>query len=41
MRPQALRPATAKAAVRQGGMCTRLTAGEKPSRRRMATLADV
>jgi hypothetical protein len=41
MRPGALRPATAKAAARQGRMRTRLAAGEKPSRKRMATLACV
>jgi hypothetical protein len=41
MRPQALRPATAKAAARQSRMRTRLAAGEKPSRKRMATLACV
>jgi len=41
MRPQALRPATAKAAARQSRMRTRLTPGEKPSRKRMATLACV
>ncbi|HEY7260687.1 MAG TPA: ISKra4 family transposase [Trebonia sp.] len=41
MRPAALRPATAKAAARQGKMRTRLTAGEKPNRKRMATLACV
>jgi hypothetical protein len=41
MRPEALRPATARAAARQGRMRTRLTAGEKPSRKRMATLACV
>ena len=41
MRPEALRPATAKAAARQGRMRTRLAAGEKPSRKRMATLACV
>jgi hypothetical protein len=41
MRPGALRPATAKAAARQGRMRTRLAAGEKPSRKRMATLAAV
>jgi len=40
MRPEALRPATAKAA-RQGRMRTRLAAGEKPCRKRMATLACV
>jgi hypothetical protein len=41
MRPEALRPATAKAAARQSRMRTRLTAGEKPSSKRMATLACV
>ena len=41
MRPEALRPATAKAAARRGRMRTRLTAGEKPNRKRMATLACV
>jgi hypothetical protein len=41
MRPAALRPATAKAAARQGRMRTRLVAGEKPNRERMATLACV
>ena len=41
MRPQALRPATARAAARQGRMRTRLTAGEKPCRKRMATLTCV
>src|SRR3974390_2110016 len=41
MRPEALRPATAKAAARQGRMRPRLAAGEKPSRKRMATLACV
>jgi len=41
MRPGALRPATAKAAARQGRMRTRLTPGEKPNRKRMATLACV
>jgi hypothetical protein len=41
MRPAALRPATAKAAARQGRMRTRLTAGEKPNRKRMATLTCV
>jgi hypothetical protein len=41
MRPEALRPATAKAAARQGKLRTRLTAGEKPNRKRMATLACV
>jgi hypothetical protein len=41
MRPGALRPATARAAARQGRMRTRLTVGEKPNRKRMATLACV
>ena len=41
MRPGALRPATAKAAARQARMRTRLAAGEKPNRKRMATLACV
>ena len=41
MRPGPLRPATAKAAARRGKMRTRLTAGEKPNRKRMATLACV
>ncbi len=41
MRPGALRPATAKAAARRGRMRTRLAAGEKPNRKRMATLACV
>src|SRR5258707_14453539 len=41
MRPGALRAATAKAAARQGKMRTRLTAGEKPNRKRMATLTCV
>jgi hypothetical protein len=41
MRPEALRPATARAAARQGRMRTRLAAGEKPNRKRMATLACV
>ncbi len=41
MRPGALRPATAKAAARRGRMRTRLVAGEKPNRKRMATLACV
>jgi hypothetical protein len=39
MRPGALRPATARAAARQGKMRTRLAAGEKPNRKRMAALA--
>jgi hypothetical protein len=38
MRPGALRAATARAAARLGKMRTRLTAGEKPNRKRMATL---
>ena len=41
MRPGALRPATAKAAARQGRMRTRLAAGEKSCRKRMATLTCV
>jgi hypothetical protein len=41
MRPEALRPATARAATRQGRMRTRLVAGEKPNRKRMATLTCV
>jgi hypothetical protein len=41
MRPGARRPATAKAAARRGRMRTRLAAGEKPNRKRMATLACV
>jgi hypothetical protein len=41
MRPQALRPATARAAARQGRMRTRLAPGEKSCRKRMATLACV
>jgi len=41
MRPEALRPATARAAARQGRMRTRLAAGEKPNHKRMATLACV
>jgi hypothetical protein len=41
MRPGALREATAKAAARLGKMRTRLTAGEKPNRKRMATLVTV
>ena len=41
MRSGALRPVTARAAARQGKMRTRLTAGEKPNRKRMATLACV
>jgi hypothetical protein len=41
MRPGALRAATAKAAARLGKMRTRLSAGEKPNRKRMATLVTV
>ena len=41
MRPGALRAATARAAARVGKMRTRLTAGEKPNRKRMATLVTV
>ena len=41
MRPGALRDATAKAAARLGKMRTRLSAGEKPNRKRMATLVTV
>jgi hypothetical protein len=41
MRPGALRAATAKAAERLGKMRTRLTAGEKPNRKRMAALVTV
>lgn len=41
MRPEALRPKTARAAARQSKMRTRLVSGEKPSRKRMATLACV
>jgi hypothetical protein len=41
MRPGALRAATAKAAARAGKMRTRLTAGEKPNRKRMAALVTV
>src|SRR5215831_15260025 len=41
MRPEGLRPATAKAAACQGRMRTRLAAGEKPNRKRMATLTCV
>ena len=41
MRPGALRAATARAAARLGKMRTRLTAGEKPNRKRMAALAAV
>ncbi|MEU5876336.1 hypothetical protein [Spirillospora sp. NPDC047279] len=42
MRPEALRPATARAAARaERTFRTRLAAGEKPARKRMATLAVV
>ncbi|SPT57079.1 ISKra4 family transposase [Actinomadura madurae] len=42
MRPEALRPATAKAAARHSRTFrTRLAAGEKPARKRMATLGVV
>ena len=41
MRPGALRAATAKAAAKLGKMRTRLTAGEKPNRKRMAALVTV
>ncbi|QIY94480.1 hypothetical protein HEP87_11230 [Streptomyces sp. S1D4-11] len=42
MRPDALRPATQKAAARgTGRFRTRLESGEKPARKRMATLACV
>jgi hypothetical protein len=41
MRPGALRAATAKAAARLGKTRTRLTAGEKPNRKRMAALVTV
>jgi hypothetical protein len=41
MRPGALRAATAKAAAKLGRMRTRLTAGEKPNRKRMAALVTV
>ena len=41
MRPGALRPVTARAAARAGRMRTRLAAGEKSNRKRMATLACV
>jgi hypothetical protein len=40
-RPGALRAATAKAAARLGKMRTRLSAGEKPSRKTMACLVTV
>ena len=41
MRPGALRAATAKAAAKLGKMRTRLSAGEKPNRKRMACLVTV
>jgi hypothetical protein len=41
MRLEALRAATAKAAAKLGKMRTRLPAGEKPDRKRMATLVTV
>ena len=41
MRPGALRAATAKAAAKLGKMRTRLAAGEKPNRKRMAALVTV
>ena len=41
MRPGALRAATAKAAAKLGKMRTRLSAGEKANRKRMACLAAV
>ena len=41
MRPEALRAATAKAAAKLGKMRTRLAAGEKPNRKRMAALVTV
>lgn len=41
MRPGALRAATAKAAAKLGKMRTRLASGEKPNRKRMATLVTV
>ena len=41
MRPGALRAATARAAARLGKMRTRLSAGEKPNRKRMAALVTV
>ena len=41
MRAEALRAATAKAAARRGKMRTRLAAGEKPNRKRMAALVTV
>jgi hypothetical protein len=41
MRPGALRAATAKAAAKLGKLRTRLSAGEKPNRKRMAALVTV
>jgi len=41
MRPGALRASTAKAAAKLGKMRTRLSAGEKPNRKRMAALVTV
>jgi hypothetical protein len=41
MRLEALRAATAKAAAKTGKMRTRLSAGEKPNRKRMACLVAV
>ena len=41
MRPGALRAATAKAAAKLGKMRTRLSAGEKPNRKRTAALVTV
>jgi hypothetical protein len=41
MRPGALRAATAKAAARLGKIRTRLAAGKKPNRKRMACLVTV
>jgi hypothetical protein len=41
MRPGALRATTAKAAAKLGKIRTRLTAGEKPNRKRMAALVTV
>ncbi len=41
MRASALRAATAKAAAKLGKMRTRLSAGEKPNRKRMAALVTV
>jgi len=41
MRREALRAATAKAAAKLGKMRTRLSAGEKPNRKRMACLVTV